>query len=150
MYASVGGDPMGRAMQTFIKNTCDHQTPKHEPEQLDLFAGYPSHEPLSATRHTISSVVCHQIASAACFYHALSAQHVTHIRNLITHQCSGDSGQSVWHDYVMGLASTMSFIPTPMQQTFHQSDRAALASDWANVQSDLNQVWQAITTAERN
>jgi hypothetical protein len=61
-----------------------------------------------------------------------------------------DSGKTraYWQDYVTGLASTMSFLPTPPQPTFHDSDRAALASDWLKVESDLNQAWQAATAAE--
>ena len=63
-----------------------------------------------------------------------------------------DSGKehAYWQDYMMGLASTMSFLPAPLQPTFHDSDRAALASDLENVQSDLNQVWQEITDSESN
>jgi hypothetical protein len=44
----------------------------------------------------------------------------------------------------------MSFLPTPSQETFVRSDRAALASDWATVQLDLDLVWRAIVTAERH
>jgi hypothetical protein len=61
-----------------------------------------------------------------------------------------DSGKehAYWQDCVMGLASTMSFRPIPLQPTFHDSDHAALASDWLNVQSDLNQVWREIVAAD--
>lgn len=61
-----------------------------------------------------------------------------------------DSGKrnSYWQDYVMGLASTMSFLPAPPHPTFHDSDRTALASDWLKVQSDLIQAWQTVTAAE--
>src|ERR1700730_1416421 len=124
-------------MQTFTKNIRNYLKIKDEPEQLDLFGWHPSRESASTSQHTISSVVCHQIASAVCAHHSLTTN-VSHLRNLLIHQCSDEPSQSVWRDYVVGLASTMSFLPTPMQQTFHHSDRAALASDWANVQSDLD------------
>ena|ERR1700730_8525773 len=129
--------------------------PKHlkiqaEPEQLDLFGWYPSHESASSPGYIISSAVCNGIVSAACTHYGLSTEQNNHLRNLIVHQCSGGPASSVWYDYLTGLASTMSFLPTPFEQTFWRSDRAALASDWACVQSDLDQVWHAITTAERS
>ena len=144
-----GGDLTARAMQTSTNKLHNYLKINAEPEQLDLFGWYPPRESTSDTWHTLSSVVCDQVASTACLYHGLSTEHASHLKSLILNQCSGDPHQPAWHDYVMGLASTMSFLPTPMQQTFHHSDRAALASDWAHVQSDLDQAWRAITIAER-
>jgi hypothetical protein len=44
----------------------------------------------------------------------------------------------------------MSFLPAPPEQTFHVSDRAALASDWVKVQADMNRACDTIMAAERN
>jgi hypothetical protein len=143
----LGGYPTSRAMPVYS------DLPKYlkintEPEQLDLFGWRPQHESTSSGG-ALSSSVCSQIASVACVYYGLSTEQNAHLRNLITHECSGDPHQPAWHDYIIGLASTMSFLPTLLHATFFHSDRAALASDWAHVQSDLDQVWHAITTAER-
>jgi hypothetical protein len=122
--------------------------PADEPEQLDLF-GYPSHEPVPASQCAISPSVVSQVAWGVCSHHGLGGQYANHIRNWFAHQPGGDPGRPEWRDYVVGLASSMSFWPTSIVSTFQSSDRDALASDWASVQSDLNLVWQAITTAER-
>jgi hypothetical protein len=135
------------AMPFFLKDLRNRLKTTDEPEQLDLF-GHPSHEPVPTIGHTISPSVGYKIACAACSHHGLGAQYVSLIRNTIAHQSWANLSPE-WHDYVVGLGSTMSFWPTSMQSTFHSSDRAALASDWASVQSDLNLAWQAITTAER-
>jgi hypothetical protein len=133
-------------MLTRTKPLPKHLKTQPEPEQLDLFGWRPI--PESASGNTLSATVCHQIATVACTLYGLGAEHNSHVRNLIVHRCSTEPFSSVWHDYLTGFASTMSFSPTPMQETFWRSDRAALASDWTCVQSDLNQVWSAITTAE--
>jgi hypothetical protein len=121
---------------------------KSEPEQLDLF-GRRAHESADTTEHYMCTVTCDQIAATACHYYDLAADQVSLIRNLTVHQRCNEQAVSGWSDYVTGFASTMSFWPTPTEQTFTRVDRDALASDWMAVQSDLNQVWQTITTAER-
>ena len=120
-----------------------------EPEQLDLFGWSQSRES-TITGYNICPIVCDQIAHAAGSRYSLSHEQNNRLRDIIVHQCSSEPAWSVWHDYVIGFAATMSFLPTPLRQTFSRSDRAALASDWACVQSDISQVWHAITTAEGN
>jgi hypothetical protein len=137
-------------MQTLSKHLLRSLKINAEPEQLDLFGEHPSSESTGNTGHPLSQALCLPIAMRACLCHRLSVEHVDRLRALLTHHCSHEPASSVVYDYVVGLASTMSLWPTPMQETFSHSDRAALFSDWATVQSDLNEVWRAVTLAERD
>lgn len=136
-------------MLTSTKNPPNFLIVNNEPEQLDLFGWDPSPES-AIVGGAILSTVCDQIASVAGVCYGLSAEKIGQLRAEIIRQCSSEPSSAVLSDYVVGLASTMSFLPTPLQQTFLRSDRAALASDWACVQSDLNLVWHAITTSQRD
>jgi hypothetical protein len=124
---------------------------KHkEPEQLDLFGQTTSPESTLPDGYAcLSTAVYSRIINMAGALYSLNDVSAAQLRNFIVHRCVNEPPSTAWHDYLMGMASTMSFLPTPHHQTFSRSDRAALASDWSCVQSDLNQVWQAIILAER-
>jgi hypothetical protein len=131
-------------------NHLKHPEINAEPEQLDLFGWRPAVESASSSECTLSTAVGFQLAAVASRCYGLSSEQNNYLRNLIVHRhCSAGPSLPSWYDYLLGVASTMSFLPTPLQETFWLSDRAALASDWACVQSDLNRVWHAVATAER-
>ncbi len=102
------------AMPFFLKDPRNRLKTTDEPEQLDLF-GHPSHEPVPTIGHTISPSVGYKIACAAYSHHGLGAQYVSLIRNTIAHQSWANLSPE-WHDYVVGLGSTMSFWPTSMHE----------------------------------
>lgn len=149
----IHGKVTGRRRRAGPMTTLPKSFPKYlnlhkEPEQLTFDWGGREGESLHHSC-TLSTMVCDHIATVAHHCYGLTSD-PGYLRQLIFHHCSTDSTQSHWYDYVAGIASTMSFYPTSSEQTFVRSDRIALASDWERVQSDLNQVWHAITTAERS
>jgi hypothetical protein len=136
-------------MQTPTEKIPNFLKTTEEPEQLDLFGWRPARQATSGDECGLSDLVCHRIVSVANLWYLLSDDQNNRLRDLLVRQCSADPVSPDWHDYILGLASTVSSLPVPWRQTFLQSDRAALASDWGHVQSDLDQVWRAITTVER-
>jgi hypothetical protein len=129
--------------------------PKYHAEPKQLEFAWPNHgEPQQSHGGCVlSTMVCDHIANASRLCHSLDASHHGTLKSYILDQCSFSfpaASWNRWHDYLQGVASTMSFMPTPPEETFVRSDRVAMASDWMVVQRDLNHVWQAITCAERH
>jgi hypothetical protein len=146
--AKVRGDRARRPMSTFPKRHSNYMQFQEEPQQLDLFSWQAGSES-PPTGWSLASPVCNGIASVAQVCYSLNTAQKHHVRNLIVHSCGSQAVDPSWYDYLVGLASTMSFLPTPFEHTFNRSDRMAQASDWACVQEDINKVWQGVTTAER-
>ena len=137
-------------MRTPFSYPSNYLTIQTEPQQLDLFDWLRHTESPSQKGYFFSPAVCDHIATVARTCHGLGTEHHSALSSFISGQCSFSGAWSHWHDYVQGVASAMSFFPTPSEETFVRSDRAAMASDWASVQLDLDQVWRAITSAERH
>jgi hypothetical protein len=117
-----------------------------EPEQLDLFAHV-----LPTPTH-VSHPVCHQISNAAChaYFQSPTNELINRVRNLLVHHCGEvrlSEASSAWRDYLYGASTALNPLPLSTTQTFLLSDRIALALDWQTVQSDVDQIWRAISIA---
>jgi hypothetical protein len=107
-----------------------------EPQQLELFG----------SAHPVATYICHQIGDAAChaYIEAPSIETIGYVRNLLVHNCSGQTTSGpAWYDYLLGAATALN--PLLLSQgSYWQSDRLASTLDWLVVQSDIDQVWRAI------
>jgi hypothetical protein len=147
IHDKVSRDPTDRAMS---ENPNKYVTIHAEPQQLEFDWDHHS-ESAPRAGYPLSTVVCDHVANVARACHDLSSEHHSSLTSYIIH-CTSHYGvaSSHWHEYLQGVASTMSFLPTPSYETFVRSDRVAMASDWTTVQRDLDQVWRAITSAEQH
>jgi hypothetical protein len=139
------GNSRGQAMKT-PKHSMFSFHRNSEPEQLELFQRY---GPLGAA---LCHPVCNQIGEISCHTYAASptTDLIDRVRNLLVHSCGTEqiSGiASVLHEYMRGAALALNPLPLERPQTFLDSDRAALSSDWQVVQNDIDQVWHGIALA---
>jgi hypothetical protein len=119
-----------------------------DPKQLELF-GLQKHISDSINQ-ALSASLCKKIATLVGEFVQLNPEELNNLRSFALANCKERSHPSShFNDYVRGLAMTMSFLPTPMQQTFWRSDRAALASDWQKVQNDVDKVSQAVLLIQK-
>jgi hypothetical protein len=127
-------------LKTFDLGGHPHAT---EPEQLELF----SHGAMMAC---VCHPVCNQISDAAClaYLHSPTVELVSHVRDLLVHNCGGQPTPApAWYDYLQGAATALNPLPNSVVQNFWLSDRFASALDWQAVQSDVDQVWRTIIVA---
>jgi hypothetical protein len=145
--------PPSWAMATHRKELPNSLKALVEPEQLELFGKSALDESVftpDSLGNLCSRFLCERMAAVVNQDYHLDLEQANHLRNLLVHHCSGEpSSTSRLTEYLAGLAMTMNLLPTSPEYTFLQSDRTALAADWAVVQGDINRVWNAISTAQK-
>jgi hypothetical protein len=132
---------------TIPKNSAFSFHRSSEPEQLELFQHHHGSLGIALCRP-----VCNQIGNVACHTYAASPtdDFINRVRDLLVHSCGTEhlsKVASACHEYLTGAALALNPLPLSMPQTFLQSDRTALSSDWRVVQNDVEQVWHAILLA---
>ena len=135
-------------MLTHRDKTTNSLIVKKEPEQLELFG----RKFLARLGGGCFVDLCTAIANEVGRKQHLTASNVARLVDLVVSDRASVKDQqpfSEWFlDYLDGFGMAMNWLPVPTNQTFSRSDRAALASDWHVVQSDVDEVWRTLASTQ--